>query len=473
MITCAITIPMILGKARTISKLYKQNNRSDARKLIFELCQQIKNSSNNDEQRNQFVDSLVTSLKRSGSTVIDPNITLQYLTNVIMSDNSSVEHFIRQSRTSQIFDDPEEFSNIQQAPFKFLEDAYGGSSAKKPALNEQENNLIDVILFGRQGLNLPHQRVLNMSQLNENIRAYQEYLFQNIVKYFKYLKDNILQNSSKENIENDLKEIFDFPRLYISNGGSFVNSGQLDILQKYIQTYLNLSPDVLTDLYNNTAYKNDGSFDKIKLDAYNSYVFLQNYDHFLLSTFGKSIQINDFGKLTGKDKYTLNKGTGRNTSNWNTDNMDVSEQADVLTKLVLNHTPYYKNGSNSPVIGKFISFQNFQHITGKIKSLYFNKRFAELDFKNPLLLAQLNLSEGAQNYFNGKTFRQALAEVKYNYRDRIGYIYELLLNNQFYDQNRKVLNDLFTEDEFNILYSTYKGVYQNGTNSIFENQRSY
>lgn len=468
MITCAITIPMIIGKARMICRLYEQNNRSDARKLIFELCQQIKNSSNNDEQRNQFVDKLVTSLKRNGSTVIDPNITFQYLTNVIMSDNSSVEHFIRQSRTSQIFDDPEEFSNIQQAPFKFLEDAYGGSSAKKPALSEQENNLIDVILFGRQELNLPHQRVLNITQLNENIRAYQEYLFQNIVKYFKYLKDNILQNNAKANIETDLKEIFDFPRLYISNGGSFVNSGQLDVLQKYIQTYLNLSPDVLTDLYNNTAYKNDGSFDKLKLDAYNSYVFLQNYDHFLLSTFGKSIQINDFGKLTGKDKYTLNKDTGRNTSNWNTDNMDVSEQADVLTKLVLNHTPYYKNGSNSPVIGKFISFQNFQHITGKIKSLYFNPIFATLDFKNPLLLAQFGLSVDASRYFAGKTFRQALAEVKYNYRDRIGYIYELLLNNQFYNQYKKVLNNLFTEDEFNILYSTYKEIYQKGTNSIFE-----
>lgn len=468
MATCAITKPGIRGKARAIGNLYDQNNRKKAREKLFELCQQIKYSSNDDNERIDFVNTLVESLKRNGATTIDSNITFSYLNNVIMSDNSSMEYFVEQSRTSQIFDDPEEFSNIQQAPFKFLEDAYGSSSAKRPALSEQENNLIDVILFGRQGLNLPHQRVLNISQLNDNIRAYQQYLFENIVKYFEYLKDNVLQNTAKQNIENDLKDIFESSNLYIQNGSDYVESGQLDVLSKYINTYLNLSPDTLTDLYNNTAYKNDGSADKIRLDAYNSYVFLQNYDHFLLSIFGKSIQINDFGKLTGKDKYTLNKGTGKNTTNWNTDNMDVADQADVLTKLVLNHTPYYKRNSVSPVIGKFVSFQNFQHITGKIKSLYFNTAFANLDFKNPLVFAQYNLSNDATNYLSGKTFRQALAEVKYNYRDRIGYIYELILNNNFYDSYSKELNELFTEDEINILYSVYKGVYQKGTNSIFE-----
>ena len=36
--------------------------------------------------------------------------------------------------------------------------------------------------------------------------------------------------------------------------------------------------------------------------------------------------------------------------------MDVAEQADMLTKLVLNHTPYYKRGTDSPITGEFVSF---------------------------------------------------------------------------------------------------------------------
>ena len=477
MITCAITKNSVIGMATSISRLYKQsasseNSTEDLRKAkteLFNLCQRIKESANDDAQRHEFINLLIGRLQRTGAASIDPNITFQYLNNVIMSDNSNMENFVNQSRTSQIFDNPEEFQNIKQAPFKFLEDAYGSSSAKSPALHEQENNLIDVILFERQGLNLPFKRVTNMDELNQNIRSYQELLFRNIVDYFKYLRDKVLDGASKKKLEEDLNEVFENPKLYEVTPDSYVDSRNLSKLIPYIKTYLNLSPNTLTDLYNRTAYKNENSPEKLRLDAYNSYVFLQNYDHFLLSIFGKSIQINDFGKLTGNDKYILNSNTGRNTTNWNTDNMDVSEQADMLTKLVLNHTVYYKRGTDSPITGKFVSFQKFQHITGKIKTLYFNNTFASIDFSNDVrILDSYGLSKEAKEYFTKyKTFRRALAQVKYNFKNNIKYIYELILNENFYSEHSELLNNLFTEDEINILYSVYKGIYSNDENSIF------
>ena len=402
MITCAITKNSVIGLAIKISNYYKYSASSEdgakylrkAKTELFNLCQRIKESANDDAQRHEFINLLITHLRRTGAASIDPNITFQYLNNVIMSDNSNMENFVSQSRTSQIFDNPEEFLNIKQAPFKFLEDAYGSSSAKSPALHEQENNLIDVILFERQGLNLPFKRVTNMEELNQNIRSYQEILFRKIVDYFKYLRDNVLDGVSKKRIEEDLNQVFENPKLYEVTPDSYVDSRNLSTLMPYIKTYLNLSPNTLTDLYNRTAYKNENSPEKLRLDAYNAYVFLQNYDHFLLSIFGKSIQINDFGKLTGNDKYILNSNTGRNTTNWNTDNMDVAEQADMLTKLVLNHTPYYKRGTDSPITGKFVSFQKFQYITGKIKSLYFDSTFAAIDFsEDARILNSYGLSE--------------------------------------------------------------------------------
>ena len=478
MITCAITEIGVIGMASSISRLYKQSANFEngteylrkAKTELFNLCQRIKESTNNDDvQRHKFINLLIGRLQKTGAASIDPNITFQYLNNVIMSDNSNMENFVNQSRTSQIFDNPEEFQNIKQAPFKFLEDAYGSSSAKSPALHEQENNLIDVILFERQGLNLPFKRVTNMEELNQNIRSYQEILFRKIVDYFKYLRDNVLDGVSKKRIEEDLNEVFENPKLYEVTTDSYVDSGNLSTLMPYIKTYLNLSPNTLTDLYNHTAYKNENSPEKLRLDAYNAYVFLQNYDHFLLSIFGKSIQINDFGKLTGNDKYILNSNTGRNTTNWNTDNRDVAEQADMLTKLVLNHTPYYKRGTDSLITGKFVSFQKFQHITGKIKTLYFNSTFASIDFsKEVRILDSYELSKEAKEYFiKHKTFRRALAQVKYNYKNNIKYIYELILNKNFYSEHSELLNNLFTEDEINILYSVYKEIYSDDENSIF------
>ena len=425
MITCAITKNSVIGLATSISRLYKQSASSEngteylrkAKTELFNLCQRIKESANDDAQRHEFINLLIERLQKTGAASIDPNITFQYLNNVIMSDNSNMENFVSQSRTSQIFDNPEEFQNIKQAPFKFLEDAYGSSSAKSPALHEQENNLIDVILFERQGLNLPFKRVTNMEELNQNIRSYQEILFRKIVDYFKYLRDNVLDGVSKKRIEEDLNEVFENPKLYEVTSDSYVDSRNLSRLMTYIKTYLNLSPNTLTDLYNRTAYKNENSPEKLRLDAYNAYVFLQNYDHFLLSIFGKSIQINDFGKLTGNDKYILNSNTGRNTTNWNTDNMDVAEQADMLTKLVLNHTPYYERGADSPTTDKFVSFQKFQHITGKIKSLYFNRTFASIDFsKDARILNSYGLSEEAYNYFNKyKKISYKITRVNYLY----------------------------------------------------------
>ena len=79
---------------------------------------------------------------------------------------------------------------------------------------------------------------------------------------------------SKKRIEEDLNEVFENPKLYEVTTDSYIDSGNLSTLMPYIKTYLNLSPNTLTDLYNRTAYKNENSPEKLRLDAYNAYVFL-------------------------------------------------------------------------------------------------------------------------------------------------------------------------------------------------------
>jgi len=141
----------------------------------------------------------------------------------------------------------------------------------------------------------------------------------------------------------------------------------------------NGSNDILENLYNTSKNTNKTAEErrqaKLRLDAYNAFVMLTHFDTFLAITLGKAINITSLNNLSGKDKYSLNDRVSNLITTWRDDEEDINVEAetDVISKLAITTTRKIKWGSDQPVDGEYIHFQDFAYIISKIKDLCLNE----------------------------------------------------------------------------------------------------
>jgi hypothetical protein len=91
-------------------------------------------------------------------------------------------------------------------------------------------------------------------------------------------------------------------------------------------------------------------------------------------TLGDTIKINPLSK----DRYTFStKGTNVNKTWRKDDNFDLYKEINKLTQALINTSPFFKLGSNTPIENSYLELGNFSYITGKIKDLVYDNTASE------------------------------------------------------------------------------------------------
>lgn len=392
--------------------------------------------------------------------------SVQNIINLITAyrDNIQVNNFIEAS-TEQITDS-EQIRNKLDVSRAFLDDAYGIAREVRSYMERQTNqSLFECCFINR---NSPEWRigiVRNNCELNNNIRKYQERLLQKITAYLW----DIIKNS--RDVPHNIREIIKNPQMYDEKNNY---TEVLQTLNSLINSYLGvINADQLSELYNkmndSTISQIEREKAKLRLEAYNAKVLLYNFDTYLSLLLGRNIQIKDFNDKTGEDKYQITGKSAKLLTSWRvSEDINVEEEVDSITKLAIQTTPLMRWQSDTPINGEYLNFSDFQHIIAKIKDLAYNEQAASIVFDRNFRLNKKvlwnSLDKNTQEVLRDKSFLSILGNIRENPRKYIHVIFDLLSKSQMKSSYTDIYSK-FTSNELNRLYSLSKGIF-NGDNSL-------
>lgn len=373
--------------------------------------------------------------------------------------------------------DPKKAASAAQVKKDFLMSAYGHATAVRRAVEKSYTvNLVDAILLDRTRGNL----VLNTKDLNNNIREYQQRLLNNVIAYLENFALDVDGHKSRnvKFTKAQLEEVKTLP-IY-DNDGNYTN-----VIQK-VASLLNditgnlsptsISADTLIKLHEN---KDKNREDALQLNAYNSWLILNNIDQVISSLFGKAITIADFGLFTSnKNKYQFNDKVGNIITTWRTnDDINVEEEVSNIVKLLVETTKRITS-ADDVIEDEYLTFNDFSYITATIKDLIFNPASKQLVFTDQVLntkpdinskTLQESLSAHTVALIKGKSLSRILADVKISPQRYWPVVYELLNNQQVLDlkvgaAKTKVFN--FDAVDLSIIKSIYNGIFSDSEGSL-------
>lgn len=359
-----------------------------------------------------------------------------------------------------------EVSTSSKTTSKFLENSYGlAKEVQRRAQVEIDSNLFDALFVNRGSiLDISIGIVSNSTDLNNNIRQVKEQLFQKICAYLRDLNINF----SKEELD-----IINNGTLFRLNGSIVEYTGAIHIIYDLLQSELGpaqYSPQMLRKLQ-----ESNDSKDQKCLAAYNAWVFLQHFDTYLTRVLGKAITIksDSFNKWDGEDKYQISSNTAQLATTWRTDeNFDPGKEVDAITKMLINTTPMY-DWFGDKLEHRYLTFQNYQNIIGKIKAMGTNPIAFTIvfndSFKDKYKTIWNSFSPELQRAIEGKRLSQVINEIRRNPRTQLHLIFEILCNPEFYNVFKTEVGqfqginipiyDLFNEEELKHIYSLYKTIF--------------
>ncbi len=396
--------------------------------------------------------------------------SIENLTNLLTGAGQGIQRIDTLETSADKLTDTEQVRTRLEANREFLDNAYGLAKEVRTYVERQTNqNLFDCCFINRGSVNQNLGIVKNNSELNENIRQYQQALLERMTDYF----NHIIANSPNLRVEADVLEALKNPMLYKEVNGKIQNTGILETLRGLITAYLsseNFSPDVLRELYNtaedSTKSQSEREAAQRRLDAYNANVILTHFDSYLSLTLGKAIEIKDFNVKTGDNKYQIAGKTSKLTTTWRTsEDIDVESEADAVTKMAINTTPMYRWQGDTPMRGRYLHFSDFEHTIAKVKDLSYREDVMSIRFDDNFIsehdVLWDSLSADTREFLRGKTLSQAINYIRRNPRQYISSIFEVLTNPECYDLFKETFlsKKVFTDDELNKMYSISKGLF--------------
>lgn len=481
MIKCGVddkALKQIQSKTALVLRTYLKNKESmstlkaNMQQLLDKIAQQYELTNIND-----IVNTIYNTSIRYG--VVDQNpdfFSIQNITNLITAQQKGIQVNNTLETSTDNLVDAEQVRLRFDASREFLDDAYGlAKEVSDYVINKTNRNIFDCLFVNRGSIDQPLGIVRNTTELNRNIRQYQEALLRRITNYL----SQVVKNAPNLHTSKEIKQLLLASSLYQEIDGEIRNTGILESISQLANMYLsptNFNVDVLRQLFNDmndsTLPQSERESARQKLEAYNAKVILDHFDTYLTITLGKAIQIKDFNRKTGEDKYQISGKTAQLATTWRiSENIFVEDEADMVTKLAINTTPLIKWQQTTPVDGKFITFQDFEHVIAKVKDLVYREDVIGVTFDNKFIEDNYNLwsslSEDAKTLLNGKRLDTVISMIRRNPRQYLHPIFELLTNKDFYDLYSDTIYKDFTEDELNKLYSISRGIF-NGSNSIYE-----
>ena len=481
MIKCGVddkALKQIQSKTALVLRTYLKNKepmstlKANMQQLLDKIAQQYELTNIND-----IVNTIYNTSIRYG--VVDQNpdfFSIQNITNLITAQQKGIQVNNTLETSTDNLVDAEQVRLRFDASREFLDNAYGlAKEVSDYVINKTNRNIFDCLFVNRGSIDQPLGIVRNTTELNRNIRQYQEALLRRITSYL----SQVVKNAPNLHTSKEIKQLLLAPSLYQEIDGEIRNTGILESISQLANIYLsptNFNVDVLRQLFNDmndsTLPQSEMESARQKLKAYNAKVILDHFDTYLTITLGKAVQIKDFNQKTGEDKYQISGKTANLATTWRiSENIFVEDEADMVTKLAINTTPLIKWQQTTPVDDKFITFQDFEHVIAKVKDLVYREDVIGVTFDNKFIEDNYNLwsslSEDAKTLLNGKRLDTVISMIRRNPRQYLHPIFELLTNKDFYDLYSDTIYKDFTEDELNKLYSISRGIF-NGSNSIYE-----
>lgn len=302
---------------------------------------------------------------------------------------------------------------------------------------KQQANVIGVhsILFDSEIL-------ANEDDINKSIVKQQELLLQKVLTY----------------LQSQGMDISSIPNTVYDDDGYY--TGVLEMFE------LEMTPEQLNKAYNERDYQ--------KLDAYNAYVILNNFDTILKDLFGKAININPDASKFQQNKYSV--AGGSNVYNtWRTsEEIDLSKEINNISQAIVTSIPYIsKSGTTSS--DKNLKFNEFCYIISKIKDIgttasgdYIMDISTDNEFAiNPISQETLDLVDG-------KSFLTLVRTLRTNPQKYLPALMELMNNDTFI--SRLIQNNVIKEEDFktidlDLINTIYQGLFnKDNENSLFSIQ---
>lgn len=451
--------------------LDQEESLSTLRQNMGKLFEQISNEYELTDI-NSIVEAIYSTAEEYAIVEIAPDFfSRDNIASRLAAINSGVQVDTSEASTEHLTDSETVQSRLE-ANREFLDNAFGLAKEVKAYMVQQANqNLFDCCFINRGSVNQRPGIVRNTTELNRNIRDYQEELLRRVTGYLKWVSETY----TKVKFDDETKQLLENPQLYREVNGKIVNTGILERLSGFINTFLSptrfFSADDLRTLYNTandtTASPEEKTKAKRKLDAYNANLLLKHFDTYLSITLGKAIQIKDFNRKTGEDKYQIAGKTASLTATWRTsENINVEAEADAITKMAINTTPLYRwQEPAAPVSNHFLHFSDFEHTIAKLKDLSYNETVMGIVFDEDYIdnNEQLwdSLSQETQNFIRGKRLSTVINLIRRNPKQYLHSIFEIFSSPRFYDKYQGTLftKSQFTQDELDKLYSLAKGIF--------------
>lgn len=338
--------------------------------------------------------------------------------------------------------DNEKIERINEDPF---ESYYQLATNAKIRAKQQANKIgVRSILYNENGI------VNSITELNESIRDRQEELLSNVIEYLR----------SRVSEENQLKH----PEVFGNNVKLYKNGLYSGIVETITELYgsilgkENFDPRILNKYYNEKNYK--------VLDAYSSWIILNNFDTIIENIFGKAISVNpDMAKFTGRNKYRI--AGGSNVYNtWRTsDEIDMGKEINNVTQAIVTSIPFIPKGATTPSQDN-IKFNEFLYIISKIKGLV---QSANNDWIIKFGIKS-KLPQDIKQKYQGKSFLNLIATIRTNPQESLPDIFTLLNDTNVINsliESGVIENNTFLNVDLNLINSIYEGLFNiNNPNSL-------
>ena len=393
-----------------------------------------------------LVEALHYSLDRPSNKIFKQILPSQNLIQFLKATKTAESPSDRLS-TDQIMEDD---STDTDAVDYFLNNAYNQAIlAKKQLLRKMNNIVLNSFIINRQKGYI----VSRIDDALNNVETYKKQLFSDIYNYFQFIGVD-LPISERDLMTRSVQDLIQLCKFEISKElqvGLFTGG---DLQKMYDNAYNRTYP---AEEIENIAKQNE---DKLKLQAYGSWLALNHFDNFIKMTVGDTIIVNP----SDPKRYSYaSKGTNINTTWRKDDNIDLEAEINKLTQALINTSPLMKFGSSNGIEGAYMQFSDFSYITSKIKDLVYQDEASNIIMKDGNVVFD-QLLDDEKSLVKNKSLRQIISHSRYNPQKYTPIVYKILTTaytdaatgNPMY-----LINDFsnFNTQDKNLLWTIYKNIY--------------
>lgn len=321
-------------------------------------------------------------------------VSLEELISWFQIDQKVASQLEQLKQTDDLIGKPTEEEQIKQEfAGQYLQDAFGHVAKAKQLFNNFAKHIsVNSFIY----IDSDQTRICKNSQdFDTAIANRQNELFQTVINYIRsvysqggFVPDSAINKIVSRNNEEDYDEVVKLLRGVDKSGRKYyvkLTPTNFNRVIKYFSNLfeqpVNLEGLVQTILDPKVGQADDKYKAQKRIDAYNSWVLLNNFDRVIKDTFGDVVAINPNIIPFKKGRFELTSKGTKLYSTWrNTDQIILDKEINNVTQFIITSLPMY-NYNGDRIENKYLQFGEFNHvITAKLKNFMYSPE-SSLDIK--------------------------------------------------------------------------------------------